>query len=309
MSKKNTKKQARKANILTLGVTDLAPIVGSIIADKDTIIIKKMSNGAAAVFFSDQNGNVIGTGNAPTPPKNPEPPKEKPSIDLASLTQDDIFYLKNALHTLEETFMFVMGINSNKFPDLKLVIYINGNRLEYAGYSSRVFVKQGDVIEVKSRDYPNMNFAIDGEFALGEGKDFRIMAEDIESNIFFSDFEGTPPNNDLPPMPAAPPEETPIRHSEADIVWEKNIRVFFPTPITYSVAGETKTGNGWTDIRIYVNGEDLFINGAQTGEGNSYAAEENSVLVYGDNGGVPVNLTLNFNDVEEGMTLTFSQVD
>lgn len=54
-----TEKQARKANILTLGVSDLAPIVGSIIADKDAIIIKKMPNGGAAVFFSDQNGNVI----------------------------------------------------------------------------------------------------------------------------------------------------------------------------------------------------------------------------------------------------------
>lgn len=178
-----TEKQTRQANILTLGVSDLAPIVGSIIADKDTIIIKKMPNGGASVFFSDQNGNVIGA-------EDTKLPKEKPSnIDLGSLTQNDIFYLKNALQTLEETFIFAMGINSNKFPDLKLVIYINGNRLEYAGYSSRVFVKQGDVIEVKSRDYPNMNFAIDGELALGEGKDFRIMAEDIEGNIFFSDFE------------------------------------------------------------------------------------------------------------------------
>lgn len=54
-----TEKQARKANILTLGVSDLAPIVGSIIADKDAIIIKKTPNGGASVFFSDQNGNVI----------------------------------------------------------------------------------------------------------------------------------------------------------------------------------------------------------------------------------------------------------
>lgn len=275
-----TEKQTRQANILTLGVSDLAPIVGSIIADKDTIIIKKMPNGGASVFFSDQNGNVIGT-------EDTKLPKEKPSnIDLASLTQNDIFYLKNALQALEETYIFVMGINSNKYPDLKLIIYINGNRLEYAGSSSRIFVKNGDVIEMKSSDYPNMNFAIDGELALGEGKDFRMTATGMDSGVFFSDFEGASLNN-----------------------YEKNIRVFFPINTQYSIEGENRWGNGWTDIRLYANSEGLVVNGSQTGEGNIYAAEENSALMYGDNGGVPVDLRLGFTDVEEGMTLTFGQVD
>lgn len=310
MSKKNTKKQARKANILTLGVTDLAPIVGSIIADKDTIIIKKMSNGAAAVFFSDQNGNVIGTGDAPTPPKNPEPPKEKPSnIDLASLTQDDILYLKNRLYALEYTNTFDTSLNSTKHNDLKLIIYVNDKKLEYPDFSTRIFVKQGDIIKIKSSDYPNVQLAVDGVLALGDGVDFVREITQFQETIFFEDIEELPSLPDLPPTPADPPVDKSIGHSEEGIVWQKDIRVYFPTPTTYSVAGETKTGNGWTDIRIFVNGEDLFINGAQTGEGNLYAAEENLALMYGDNGGVPVNLVLNFSDVEEGMTLTFSQVD
>lgn len=272
-----TEKQTRQANILTLGVSDLSPIVGSIIADKDTIIIKKMPNGGASVFFSDQNGNVIGT-------EDTKLPKEKPSnIDLASLTQNDIFYLKNALQALEGTYIFVMGINSNKYPDLKLIIYINGNRLEYAGSSSRIFVKNGDVIEMKSSDYPNMNFAIDGELALGEGKDFRIMTEDIVGNIFFSDFEGAP-------------------SSDEAVV---NIRVYFPEATRYNVNDETKIGEGWTDIEVREN-KTFSISGYNVEEGNLYYAK-GTPLVYGDDNGYRKDVVLSYNHLVEGMTITFEK--
>lgn len=291
-----TEKQTRQANILTLGVSDLAPIVGSIIADKDTIIIKKMPNGGASVFFSDQNGNVIGT-------EDTKLPKEKPSnIDLASLTQNDIFYLKNILQSLEGTFIFSIEINSQKFTDLKLIIYINGNKIKYNTSYSRIFIKEGDVIEMKSSDYPNMNFTIDGELALGEGKDFRMTATGMDDIIRFYDLPELP-------LPIPGDEELPERNPEADIVWEKNIRVFFPINTQYSIEGENRWGNGWTDIRLYANSEGFVVNGSRTGEGNIYAAEENSALMYGDNGGVPVDLRLEFTDVVEGMTLTFGQVD
>lgn len=282
-----TEKQTRQANILTLGVSDLAPIVGSIIADKDTIIIKKMPNGGAAVFFSDQNGNVIGN----------EANNKDVKSEVNVLTRDDIFYLKNILHSLEDSYIYI-EINSQKFRDLKLIIYINGNEIKYNTCYSRIYVKEGDVIEMKSSDYPNMNFAIDGELALGDGKDFRMTATEIGSVIQFYDLPELP-------LPIPEDEELPERNPEADIVWEKNIRVFFPINTQYSIEGENRWGNGWTDIRLYANSEGFVVNGSRTGEGNIYAAEENSALMYGDNGGVPVNLILNFNDVEEGMTLTF----
>lgn len=241
-----------------------------------------------------------------TPPKNPEQSEEKPNrIDLNNLTQDDILYLKNRLYALEYTNTFDTSLNSTKHNDLKLIIYVNDKKLEYPDFSTRIFVKQGDIIKIKSSDYPNVQLAVDGVLALGDGVDFVREITQFQETIFFEDIEELPSLPDLPPTPADPPVETPIRHSEADIVWEKNIRVFFPTNTQYSIEGENRWGNGWTDISLYANSEGFVVNGSQTGQGIYYAAEENSALMYGDNGGVPVNLILNFNDVEEGMTLTF----
>lgn len=175
MSKKNTKKQARKANILTLGVSDLAPIVGSIIADKDAIIIKKMPNGGAAVFFSDQNGNVIGTGdNEDSLSKN----------ETFQFVKNNIHEIKNLLENFEGR---MLTFNRNEMPaDIPIIFYDNEKKIDRYKDKNQVAYNflEASEIKVKSEDYPT-NYVMVGGGIIGKDLPDYIIPKSAETIPFY----------------------------------------------------------------------------------------------------------------------------
>lgn len=96
MSKRTRKKQTQTANYLTLSAREQSPKVGSIVEYKNTIIVKKITGGGVEIFYTDQNGKVMQSGQVPA---NTEPPE-------INLTMEDIVELikqkiKNELPTAE----------------------------------------------------------------------------------------------------------------------------------------------------------------------------------------------------------------
>lgn len=96
MSKRTRKKQTQTANYLTLSAQEQSPQVGSIVEYKNTIIVKKITGGGVEIFYTDQNGKVMQSGQVPA---NTEPPE-------INLTMEDIVELikqkiKNELPTAE----------------------------------------------------------------------------------------------------------------------------------------------------------------------------------------------------------------
>lgn len=59
MSKRTRKKQTKTANYLTLSAQEKAPKVGSIVEQKNAIIVKKQEGDSVDVFYTDQNGKVM----------------------------------------------------------------------------------------------------------------------------------------------------------------------------------------------------------------------------------------------------------
>lgn len=75
MSKRTRKKQTQTANYLTLSAREQSPKVGSIVEQKNAIIVKKQEGDSVDVFYTDQNGKVMQIKSTPVsePTKSEEP--------------------------------------------------------------------------------------------------------------------------------------------------------------------------------------------------------------------------------------------
>lgn len=75
MSKRTRKKQTQTANYLTLSAREQSPKVGSIVEQKNAILVKKQEGDSVDVFYTDQNGKVMQVKSPPVsePTKSEEP--------------------------------------------------------------------------------------------------------------------------------------------------------------------------------------------------------------------------------------------
>lgn len=124
MSRKK-RKQLRKANYFTLNANDTAPAVGDVVEHKDTIIVKKQDGDSVDVFYTDQNGNVLGSSTKGTSVESPTPSsdtlKDIFNREKGNITNKDIVfeneYPANLGYSLDKKYNYWWGTGYSQEKD------------------------------------------------------------------------------------------------------------------------------------------------------------------------------------------------